>query len=76
VSTVEQEPKTTESMPYSLRPMLPDDSLAVAEIEREAFPTTWPPTPFRKELNNRLGTWCVTCPLKKLLRMSVPQHLT
>jgi ribosomal-protein-alanine N-acetyltransferase len=59
VSTVEQEPKTTESMPYSLRPMLPDDSLAVAEIEREAFPTTWPPTPFRKELNNRLARYLV-----------------
>lgn len=59
MSAVEQEPVATEYMAYSLRPMLPDDSKAVSEIEMEAFPTTWPPTPFRKELNNRLARYLV-----------------
>jgi ribosomal-protein-alanine N-acetyltransferase len=40
--------------------MLPDDTKAVAEIEMEAFPTTWPPTPFRKELSNRLARYLVS----------------
>ena len=57
--TEKQEPLETETMPYSIRPMLPEDSKAVAEIEMEAFPTTWPPTPFRKELNNRLARYLV-----------------
>jgi ribosomal-protein-alanine N-acetyltransferase len=60
MSAVEQEPQQTEYMPYSLRPMLPDDTKAVAEIEMEAFPTTWPPTPFRKELSNRLARYLVS----------------
>ena len=57
--THEQEPIETKNMPYSVRPMLPEDSKAVAAIEMEAFPTTWPPTPFRKELNNRLARYLV-----------------
>ena len=57
--TEKQEPLETETMPYSVRPMLPEDSKGVAEIEMEAFPTTWPPTPFRKELNNRLARYLV-----------------
>ena len=57
--TREQEPIETKNMPYSVRPMLPEDSKAVAAIEMEAFPTTWPPTPFRKELNNRLARYLV-----------------
>ena len=57
--TEKQEPLETKTMPYSVRPMLPEDSKDVAEIEMEAFPTTWPPTPFRKELNNRLARYLV-----------------
>lgn len=60
MSAVEQEPQQTEYMPYSLRPMLPEDAKSVAEIEMEAFPTTWPPTPFRKELSNRLARYLVS----------------
>ena len=60
MSILEHEQPTTAAMPYSLRPMLPDDAQAVAEIEREAFPTTWPPTPFRKELHNRLARYLVS----------------
>ena len=47
-------------MNFSLRPMGLDDISQVAEIEREAFPTTWPPTPFKRELQNRLANYLVT----------------
>ena len=36
--TEKQEPLETKTMPYSVRPMLPEDSKDVAEIEMEAFP--------------------------------------
>ena len=60
MSILEHEQSKTAAMPYALRPMLPEDAHAVAEIEREAFPTTWPPTPFRKELHNRLARYLVS----------------
>jgi ribosomal-protein-alanine N-acetyltransferase len=31
----------------------------LAEIEREAFPTTWPPTSFKRELENRVARYLV-----------------
>lgn len=46
-------------MPFTVHPMEPQDIPQVAEIEREAFPTTWPPTPFRKEMNNPLARYLV-----------------
>ena len=46
-------------MKFGLRPMRLEDVPQVAEIEREAFPTTWPPTPFKKELQNRLASYLV-----------------
>ncbi len=60
MSILEHEQSKTSAMAYALRPMLPEDTHAVAEIEREAFPTTWPPTPFRKELHNRLARYLVS----------------
>lgn len=48
-----------ENVNFGLRPMRLEDISQVAEIEREAFPTTWPPTPFRKELQNRLANYLV-----------------
>ena len=73
MSAVEHEPQTTEYMPFSLRPMLPEDTAAVSEIEREAFPTTWPPTPFRKELNNRLARYLVAClPMDEVAANDLP----
>lgn len=46
-------------MNFGIRPMRVEDIPQVAEIEREAFPTTWPPTPFKKELLNRLASHLV-----------------
>ena len=48
-------------MEYSIRPMHTEDILQVAEIERESFPTSWPSTPFNRELSNRLARYLVAC---------------
>ena len=38
-----------------------EDLLQVAEIDREAFPTLWPPANYQRELNNRLAHYVVAC---------------
>lgn len=48
-------------MDYYLRPLRVEDIPQVSEIEREGFPTTWPPTSFRRELENRLARYLVAC---------------
>ena len=49
----------TSQMPYALRPMQEHDLAQAAEIERDAFPTLFPPTSFRRELKNRLARYLV-----------------
>lgn len=44
---------------FKVRPMTLEDIPQADEIEREAFPTQWPPTSYRKELNNRLAHYFV-----------------
>ena len=39
-------------MPFAIRPAREEDLPQLAEIEREAFPTNWPPTPFKRDLSN------------------------
>jgi ribosomal-protein-alanine N-acetyltransferase len=46
-------------MDFAIRPMRVEDLSQVTEIERQAFPTTWPPTPFRRELGNNLARYLV-----------------
>jgi ribosomal-protein-alanine N-acetyltransferase len=46
-------------MNVALRPLRVEDIPQAAEIEQEAFPTLWPPTPFKRELNNRLACYLV-----------------
>ena len=46
-------------MNVHIRPLRPDDIRRVVEIEREAFPTLWPPTPFKRELNNHRAQYLV-----------------
>lgn len=48
-------------MPFLVRPMTLADIPQVEEIEREAFPTVWPPTSFRREMDNRLARYLVVC---------------
>ena len=48
-------------MAYYVRPMYREDIAQVAEIDHEAFPTLWPPTNYRRELENRLAHYIVAC---------------
>jgi ribosomal-protein-alanine N-acetyltransferase len=43
----------------NIRPMTKGDIHQVAEIDREAFPTMWPPVNFNHELTNRLAHYIV-----------------
>ena len=47
------------AMAFSVRPMAQADVRQVAEIERQAFPTLFPPTPFRRELAKRSASYLV-----------------
>lgn len=49
-------PKT---MAFAVRPMEERDLLQCAEIERDAFPSLFPPTSFRRELKNRIAGYMV-----------------
>ncbi|MXW30955.1 MAG: ribosomal-protein-alanine N-acetyltransferase [Chloroflexi bacterium] len=46
-------------LPYSLRPMDWADLDQVAAMERESFPTLWPPTNYRREMRNRTAEYLV-----------------
>ena len=50
---------TTPKMAFSVRPMAQADVRQVAEIEGQAFPTLFPPTPFRRELAKRNASYLV-----------------
>ena len=42
-----------------LRPMSADDITQVADIERESFPSAWPPTAYKRELTNQIARYLV-----------------
>ncbi len=44
---------------YSLRNMQKEDIPRVHAIDREAFPTQWPPPPFKRDLENRIVRYLV-----------------
>jgi ribosomal-protein-alanine N-acetyltransferase len=46
---------------YSIRRMEKDDLPQVNEIDREAFPTQWPPPNYHHELQNRVAHYIVLC---------------
>ena len=46
-------------MPYGIRPMGTADLDQVAEMERESFPTLWPPTRYHRELKNKAAEYTV-----------------
>ena len=46
-------------MPFSVRPMEEGDVAQSAEIERDAFPTLFPPTSFRRELSREVASYLV-----------------
>jgi len=46
-------------MGYVVRPMQIEDIPQVSQIDKEAFPTQWPPPSFRRDLNSRLTRYLV-----------------
>ena len=48
-------------MTYTLRPMGKEDLDQVNEIDREAFPSQWPPANYRQELQNKIAHYLVAC---------------
>ena len=48
-----------------VRPMQREDTEQVAGIDREAFPSEWPPPNFKSELQNRLAHYVVACDAEK-----------
>jgi ribosomal-protein-alanine N-acetyltransferase len=54
-----EEKSRTRLMPYSVRPLEERDIAQSAEIERDAFPSLFPPTSFRRELKNQMASYLV-----------------
>jgi len=52
-------------LPCYMRLMCREDIAQVTEIDREAFPTLWPPVNYRHELQNRLAHYIVACDEEK-----------
>lgn len=48
-----------QNLPYYVRLMGKQDIAQVTEIDREAFPTMWPPVNFQRELQNQLAHYIV-----------------
>ena len=62
-------------MAYYVRPMGKADVAPVTEIDREAFPTQWPPPNYQHELKNQLAHYIVACDEERLIetpRMKAP----
>ncbi len=55
--------------------MAKEDISQVSEIDREAFPTMWPPVNFQHELNNRLAHYIVACDGAKAVVQPVTQPI-
>ena len=49
----------TAARPFTVRPMEERDLGQAAEVEKDAFPTLFPPTSFRRELRNRIARYLV-----------------
>ena len=57
------------------------DSQQLVEVEKDAFPTLWPPTSFNREINNKLAVYLVAVALDDVsdipyvsFRKSGPAH--
>lgn len=46
-------------MVYAIRRMEKEDLRQVAEIDREVFPSQWPPPNYRQELNNKIAHYII-----------------
>ena len=59
-------------MPFAVRPLGVDDVAQAAEIERDAFPETFPPTSFTRELGNKVARYLVAWRREEVLSDEVP----
>ena len=51
---------------FYIRPITSLDSRQLVEVERDAFPTLWPPTSFNRELNNKLASYLAAVALEDM----------
>ncbi len=56
---IERESVPSGASRFVLRPMTVADIPQVTDIDRESFPTMWPPTAYQRELKNRLARYYV-----------------
>lgn len=54
-------PSARHTMGYCIRRMRLEDIPRLVSIDREAFPTQWPPTSFKRELSNKMAHYLVAC---------------
>ena len=62
---IEEETKSV-TMPFAVRLLRPEDVPQSVEIEREAFPTLFPPTSFQRELRKRMASYLVACRTERI----------
>ena len=60
-------------MSCKIRLMTKKDIPQVTVIDREAFPTMWPPVNFNHELSNRLAHYAVACDGSQLVTNPIPK---
>ena len=51
-----------------------DDLAQVTDIDREAFPTQWPPANYKQEMSNRLAHYLVACDGERTYTPPVGEH--
>lgn len=56
---------------FQIRAIRREDIRQVLEVERDAFPTLWPPTSFKKEMQNRLARYLVAIRPRTLITEGV-----
>src|SRR3990172_6879069 len=60
MQTTTVRPAQDRPLPHLVRPMALGDISQVMEVEQQSFPTMWPPTAFRREIQqNRLARYLV-----------------
>ena len=61
-------------MTYTIRRMVKGDLEQVTEIDREAFPSQWPPANYKQEMQNKTAHYIVLCDNAKTI--DVPAAIT
>jgi len=57
-----------------VRLMRKEDVAQVAKLDREVFPTQWPPTDYHHELQNRLAHYIVACEARETVETHQPSN--